>query len=257
MIAFYRLVQNEFKAWHRAITLICLGAIVSQLGLLYSATRYSRAEWPYERFEDLYVSSGCVAVFLVFFAAACGFFLKTFYAQYWGSKSVYTYLTLPVKRETVYASKLAVFISCLLMLIAAQFISIRLGYGLFAARLDAYSEGQLSMRNGLFLAVIRSEFFRILLPLNVSRILSSLCILVALATALYYGVLCERSKKYWGIGIIIAAFFIMIKVLGYRMSETIYFSPPSGLYPSSVLLLILSGFFVWHGIRLMKRGAIA
>lgn len=257
MKAFYRLVQQEFQAWHRAIMLLCLGAILSPLALLAAATNDSRNGWAYQRFEDLYVSSGCILVFIVFMAAACGFFLKTFYAQYWGSKSVYTFLTLPVKRELVYASKLAVFISCLLMLIAANLISIRLGYGLVAARIDAYSEGQLTMHNGMFLAVIRSAFFRILLPLHFSRALSSVCMLIALATALYYGALCERSKKYWGISLIFAAFIIMINVLGSRMSESSDFYSVSGLYPSSAMLLVLSAFFVWHGSRLVKKGAIA
>jgi hypothetical protein len=205
----------------------------------------------------LYVSSGCITLFFIFAAIASAFFLKTVYAGYWGSKSIYTYLTLPVKRESLYFSKLIVFMTCLLLLLAAQLLSIRLGYSIVAAKVGSYGDGRFVMHNGWFLAMIRSELFRILLPLSFSRILSSASIFIVLVTGIYYGALCERSRKYWGFVAIVAAIWIVINVLGYRMSEEIYYSKPKDLYVSSVALLALSGFFIGHSVRLIRRGAIA
>jgi hypothetical protein len=179
------------------------------------------------------------------------------YASYWGSKSIYTFLALPVKRESLYFSKLIVFATCMLLLIAAQLLSIRLGYSLYAAKVGSYGDGQFIMHNGWFLAIIRSEIFRILLPLSFSRILSSVSIFIVILTGFYYGALCERSRKYWGFVAIVTAFWIVINVLSYRMSEDINYNQPNNLFVSSVSLLVLSGLFIAHSISLIRRGAIA
>lgn len=257
MKGLYRLVNYEFSLWLRLILPLCAGAVVAPLFFLSSATKHYSEYTVNERFEDIYVSSGCTILFLVFLAIACAFFVKTVYAGYWGSKSVYTFLTLPVRRESLYFGKLIAFAACLLLLIAAQLVSIRLGYAIFAGKTGSYAEGEFVMHNGLFLSLIRSDFFRLLLPLTFSRILSSAAIFSVIVTGLYYGTLCERSRKYWGFAAIAAAMLIAINVLGYRLNEEIHMNDPKGLYVSSLSLLALGGFFVWHSLRIVKRGAIA
>lgn len=257
MKAYYRLLQYEFSTWFRAIILLCIIAIITPLYLLNSAMKDYNEYAVIERFENIYASSGSIIVFLVCIAAACVYFLKTIYANYWGSKSVYMYLSLPVRRETIYFSKLTVFVICLLMLLGAQLISIRLGYEVVATKIEGLSEGRLTMTNGLFLSFIRSDFFRMIMPFGFSRVLSSICILLTIVTSLYYGALCERSKRYWWLLVIGAAVIIVVKVLNYRMNESLLIVTPSQLYPSSIMLLLLSGFFMWQSIRLIKNGAIA
>jgi hypothetical protein len=253
----YRLINVEFALWLRLILILCIAAVISPLILLHSATKNYNEYVVNERFEDVYVSSGCVILFLILCAIACAFFLKTVYAGYWGSKSIYTYLTLPIKRESLYFSKLIVFATCLLLLLAAQLVSIRLGYAVYAARVGSYGDGQFILHNGWFLAIIRSEIFRILLPLSFSRILSSVSIFIVILTGFYYGALCERSRKYWGFVAIVAAVWIVINVLGYRMSEEIYYNKPKDLYVSSLSLMALSGLFIGHSVSIIRRGAIA
>lgn len=257
MKAYYRLLQYEFSTWFRAIILLCIVAIIVPLYLLYSAVKDYNEYSVTERFENIYASSGSILVFLVCLAAACVFFLKTIYASYWGSKSIYMYLSLPVRRESIYFSKLTVFVICLLLLFGAQLISIKLGYELVLSKIESYGEGQFSMANGLFLAFIRSDFFRMIMPFSFSGVLSSICILLTIVTSLYYGALCERSKRYWWLTVIGAAVIIVLKVLSYRMSESLHIVTPSHLYPSSIILLLISGFFMWHSIKLIKNGAIA
>lgn len=257
MKGLYRLINYEFAAWHRAIALLCLGTVITPLLFLHAAYNDSGGNGAYMRFEDLYRASGCAFVFLIYFLAACAFFLKTFYAGYWRSKSIYTYMTLPVRREALYFSQLIVFSGCLLLLFAAQLVSIRLGYGLVSARAEAYMEGRYAMKNGLFLAVIRSDFLRILFPFSLSRIVSSISLFVAIATGVYYGALCERSRKMWGFVLVGAAILLIIDVLGYRLNESTSYREPQSLIWSSAGLLALSAFFVGHSIRLLRKGTIA
>jgi hypothetical protein len=236
---------------------ISAGAIISPMLFLHAATRTYDKHTVVERFEDIYASSGIIIVFLVLLAILSAFFLKNIYAAYWGSKGIYTYLTLPVKREAYYFSKLLTFTVCLMMLLAAQLLGVMLGYSVAAANIGSIDEGQFLMNNGLFLAFIRSEFLRILLPLSFNGLLSSISIMIALITGLYYGALCERSKRYYGFIFIAAAVVFIINVLNYRMERPVYPDSFTNLYPSSVTLLLLSGLFMWHSISLIKRGAIA
>ncbi|WP_239619117.1 ABC transporter permease [Cohnella mopanensis] len=257
MKGLYRLINIEFAKWLVFTAILCIAAIIMPLIVLPNKLKNYNEHTVNARFEDLYISSGNVMWFVIFLALIFAFLLKTVYADYWGSKSIYNYLTLPVKREALYFSKLFVFATCLLMLLASQLISIRLGYALYADKVGSYGDGQFVMHNGFFLAMIRSEFFRLLLPLSFSRMLSTFGIFLVAATGFYYGALCERSRKYYGFAPIVAAIWITINVIGYRMSEEIHYSELKGLYVSSVSLLVLSGFFVWHSLRIIKRGAVA
>ncbi|XEC96185.1 hypothetical protein AB6A23_06395 [Paenibacillus tarimensis] len=256
MRGYYRLLNHEFSSMLRAVVFLCVGTIVSPLLFLNAAMKGYDRYSVHQRFEDIYASSGCIIVFLIYFAALCVFFLKSIYANYWGSKSIYTYLTLPVKREAVYFSKLSAFSVCMMMLLASQLVSVMLGYSLVTAKVASIHEGEYVMNNGLFLAFIRSDFLRLLLPLSFSGLLSTVSIGIALITGVYYGALCERSKRYWGFIFIVAALAVMINVLGKRTEQSFY-TPGNHLYLASAALLVLSGFFVWHSIRLMKKGAIA
>ncbi|RUS42832.1 hypothetical protein [Cohnella sp. AR92] len=252
MKGFYRLLNLEFVSWIRFLAGLLVGSFSLSLLLLNSASRFS--PWTNQpRYEDLFVSSGCTIVFFIAFVLLCLYFLKSVYAGYWGSKSVYSYLTLPVRRDALYWSKLLVFATGMLLLIAVQLLVFRLGYALVDSR---YTSG-FGMHNGWYLALIRSEFIRILLPLSLSRLLSTLSLLLAIAAGLYYGALCERSRKYYGFFGIAAAAFLIVKVLLYRMNETLYDADPHSLYGSSLLLLAFAAAFVWHGIYLLRRGSIA
>nr|WP_150960325.1 hypothetical protein [Aneurinibacillus sp. XH2] len=257
MKGFYRLLNYEFSTMLRAVLLLCLGTLISPLLFLNTAIRDLSIYSVHERFEDLYVSSGCVIVFLIYLATLFAFFVKSVYANYWGSKSIYTLLTLPVRREAVYFSKLLAFAIGLAILLAVQILSVWLGYGWVASKLKHLNEGQFLMANGLFLAFIRSEFLRILLPMNISGLLSSASLWITVLTGIYYAVLCERSKRYWGYVPVAVAIMVLIYVITHRLAPPTYYGVHHDLYLPSVLLLALSGFFMWHSIRLIQKGAIA
>jgi len=257
MKGFYRLVTIELSSLLSGLLILCIGIIaIPQLLLMSELKRYS-VYTGQERFEAIYTSAGCMMVFIVGLAVLCGLFIYNIYSGYQGSKSIYTYLTLPVRRETVYSSKLAAYAISLLLFIAAQLISARFGYGIVASRIANYNDGQMVMTNGLFLAFTRSEFLRMLLPLSWNGLLSSFSMLAAIVSGLYYGVLCERSKRYGWLALIAVAIILIIQELSYRMGMPVYYASFSDLYLRSGLLLILSGWYVVHGSRLVVKGAIA
>ncbi|XID90192.1 hypothetical protein ACF3MZ_16710 [Paenibacillaceae bacterium WGS1546] len=257
MKGLYRLLNVEFAKWIVFIAALCAASILLPLLLLHRMVRNYNEYAVHERFEELYASSGMPMLFLAILALACVYFLVTIYADYWGSKSIYTYLTLPVRRESLYFGKLIAFLACLLLLWASHLIGIRLGYALVAARIGGYAEGEFLMHNGYFLAMIRSDLFRLLLPLGFGRLLSTLGILFVVATGFYYGALCERSRKYFGFAALAAAFWIAFDVVVYRLNESAHYFEPRSLYLSSGLLFATGGFFVWHSLRLIRRGAVA
>lgn len=254
---FYRLLNYEFSRIFISVTILYLGVIASPLILLNMAVR--EGSNIYDRFEDLYARSGCIIAFIVYFAVLCGIFIKSVYSDYGGSKSIYTILTLPVKREYIFFSKLSAFFIAAIGFIGTQLVGYIMAYHFFAPEIMYMSNGQTffrEMNNGLFLSIIRSDFMRLLFPIGYESAVSSAAALIATICAVYYGALCERAKRYWGFIFIVLAAGLIIYMLNYRL-QALYYRPYASMYPYSAALLLLSGFFIWHGIRLVKSGAIA
>ncbi|MDG5789067.1 hypothetical protein QA612_16540 [Evansella sp. AB-P1] len=254
MKGFYRLVNIESIKMLKVVLLLCIASMATQLLLLNRELNNFTSHSMIERFENTYVASGAIVIFLLSILLFCVYFLLTIYSHYWGSKSIYTYLTLPIKREAVYFSKLTAFLLCIMPLFATQLMTIFIGYELVVWKIANVTEGPW-MNNGLFLSFIRSESLQILFPLTLNGIVSTWSIIIALATGLYYGILCERSRQYWGFLLIITAIVIILYVISDRMGSPLY--GYSNWYITSVSLFILSSFFIWHGMKIVKRGAIA
>lgn len=257
MKGLYRLIGVEFAKWLPVVALLSAAAMFVPLVLVHGRIKQYSEYTVTERFEDVYVASGGALLFAMLLALACVYFLIVVYADYWGSKSIYTYLTLPARREALYLGRLIVFAGCLLCLLAAQLIGIRLGYALYAAKVGSYGDGQYLMHNGFFLAMIRSAYFRLLLPLSFGRLASSFALFAALATGLYYGAICERSRRYYGLAGLAAACWIAFRSVSYRLGENDPYLTTSNLYLGTALLLALSGWFVWHSLYIVKKGAVA
>ena len=256
---FYRLLNREFVSWTPFLAILCAGSLIVQLFLLNSAIKGLNEYARHPRYEDLTVSSGGAAVFLISCGLLCLYFLATIYSGYWGSKSVYAYLTLPVRRESLYFSKLSVFLIGLLLLIGVELLTLRIGYFILQRHIETYPNDaeRFMMNNGFYLSAIRSEFVRFLLPLTFSRFMSSVSLFAAVSTGLYYAALCERSRKFAGLAAVAIAAYLSFEVFVYRLGEVSGYYVSKNLYPSSLLLLALAALFVWHSLTIMRRGAIA
>jgi len=60
----------------------------------------------YIPYEEFFATSGSTIVFLLSFATICGLCIMTMISNYFGSKSIYTLMTLPQDRRYFYFSKL-------------------------------------------------------------------------------------------------------------------------------------------------------
>lgn len=253
MSKLYKLLNYEVSQHISKVLVICACTVVSPLILLNRAVDYTNY---YKRIETIYESSGCIIAFAVFFAAICGICVQSFYSNYFGSKSIYTLTTIPMKREAVYFSKLISFFIYFLMLLAAQLISVFIAHGMIASQIAKWEGGKYLMNNSLFLAFIRSGFLRILLPLGLEGIISTVSIFAAIVCSIYYAMLCERSKRYWGFLPIAAVIYILARVITYRLNQNESYPKYINLNVFSLILICFCCFFIWHGIRLYKRGAI-
>lgn len=254
----YCLLNNEFRTLYRIVLIICVILItLQQFLLIKSMEHYSN--W-FERFEFLFSKSGCIIVFLVCFFILCGLCIFNAYSNYTDSKSIYTLLTLPLPREYMYFSKLICYAICFLTLLASQVISAWAGYGIISVYITSKPTENtvLPINNGLFLAFIRSDFFRIILPFGFNSFLSSLAIFINLVCTMYYGVICERSKRYFRFVIVILNLSLIIFSLIYRINSLTML----GLYKNSYIhsltaaLFLTTAFIIYDSLRLIKKSAI-
>lgn len=256
MKGYYRLLNHEWGLMVKGVGLLALLAFGLPIVLMFMQGEEMGIHSVHPRYEDLYQSSGGGIVFGVCLIGAVLLFVKTMYAGYWGGKSIYTYLTLPVKREAYYFAKLSVFMLSVLLLITAQLMGAWWGYYLITGHMARSGLGEFVMTDGLFLAFIRSEFFRLLLPVSTSGLLFSAVLWVTVVTGTYYTILCERSRKYWGYVPVVLAGWCAVQLISRLLAGLNRYFPMEGLYLYSAVLLVLVAFFVWHGLRLVKKGSI-
>lgn len=257
MKGLYRLLNIQFVSMLPVLFILTAGMMITPYILLQSAVEKLNENSVHPRFESLYFSTGCKTALFVFIAGYCVYFLVKQYNGYWGSKSIYTYLTLPVKREAYYWSNLLSLMIGLLLLFAAHLVSIRWGYSAYVDHIGRYADGKFVMHNGMFLAFVRSNFLKILLPASINGWVASISMFVSLTTGLYYAFLCERGRRHWFIILVIATGLTMRYILNARIEAPSMDWTIAKLYTYSVILFLLSGFFVWHSIRLVRKGVIA
>jgi|GEM_PF-516284 len=254
-LSVYRLMNDQFSRWFNLNLTICTVMLNATNILVRMEVSDYTSFTAHERFEDLYTSSGSIWVYVVAVMIACGFFIYTIYSDYWGSKAIYTYMTLPVRREAIYASKLIAFMLSLIFITAFQLISIRVGHSIYAHHIDRYADGMYLMNNGLFLAVIRSSFMRLILPLSWIGFMCTLTILLVLSTGIYYAVLCERADRRYGAIVSAVAGIALFDLVRQVTREDVLDISLVRLIFVCVLLLSLSGYFIIHSIYLVRRGA--
>ena len=249
---FYRLLNYECSRLLSHVLIIGLGMLVlTVLFIKIELTKYTPYS-PHERFEQLFISSGGPIIFLFCFILLLIVFSQSLRAPFIGGKSIYTFLTLPVKREYLYFSKLAAFAICTILLLAVQFITYMLGYSVMESHISSYSGGSFVMNNGLFLSIIRSNFMRIIWPFSFLSFINLFSVLSACLTGLIYASLVFPSKNRWGrIPVAVLPPFLI------RMVAEQWFIAESSLLLPSLILLVFSLFFIAHSLWLFKKGAVA
>lgn len=257
MKRFYRLLNAQLGELLIGMLLLCAGLITASWLLIHIQIKDYNFYSVHERFEDIYHASGMPIVFLLCLIGVFALFIKSFYAAYWGSKSIYTLLTLPMKREIFYLSKLCSLIISVLMLLCAQLVGFIIAYRYMEVKVASYSSGQFDMANGLFLAFIRSDFMRLLYPYGSVNVLSTVSIFVVLITGVFYVVICERSQRRWGPAMIPIVSWLIMTAIQTRLGAIYSNDPVKMVLIYSLAMLVISVACVWHSVVLLKKGAIA
>jgi len=255
----YYLINHEFRGLYRIVLLTCVVLIALQQFLLIKSMDYYQNR--FERFELLFSKSGCIIVFLVCFFIICGLCVFNIYSNYIDSKSIYTLLTLPLPREYIYFSKLITYMVCFLILLASQIISAWTGYGIISVFISSHGAAEnfiLPVNNGLFLAFIRSDFFRLILPFGFRSFLSSFAMITSLVCTIYYAAILERSKRYFRFSVVILSLSLIIFSLVHRINPLTIL----GLYKNDYInaltaaLFFTTAFIIYDSLRLIRKSAV-
>lgn len=255
----YYLLNHEFRGLYRIVAVICIVLIALQQFLMIKSMDYYQNR--FERYELLFSKSGCIIVFLVCFFILCGLCIFNVYSNYIESKSIYTLLTLPLPREYIYFSKLITYMVCFLTLLASQIISACTGYGIISVFISSHGTVEnidLPVNNGLFLAFIRSDFFRIILPFGFRSFLSSFAMFTGLVCTVYYAAILERSRRYFRFSVVILSLSLIIFSLIHRINSLAML----GLYENDYInvltaaLFLTTAFIIYDSLRLIKKSAV-
>ncbi len=254
----YKLFNFEGTLTLRAVLLVCFALIAGQNLLFYVSTRnYPPGRYiPFERLMDI---SGTAIVFVICLVLILSGCVYGVLSNYYGSKSIYTLMSIPGSRGSIFFSKLLWGLTGLLLLLAAQLLSIFIGYLLFSTSFAVTrSSGLLSFEepvNGLFLSFVRSDFLRILYPLGMGSFICTAVMYLALVTGVIYTVYCFLSKKY----LYITASAIQAIVMVFILSQRLRGSYPMGglrLYIYCLLLLVFTIFYIWQCLGWTRRSTI-
>ncbi|TCT13115.1 hypothetical protein EDC18_10978 [Natranaerovirga pectinivora] len=252
----YYLFEHEFNYIYKYVLLLC----VFSTGLQLFFIGYSkRGRHNYVPFEELFMGSGAVMIAIISFAFMCYICILSFISNFNESKSIYTLMALPQDRKNIFIAKISAWLTGFLSLIATQVIIGILGYALFAPTFpERIYEGSrvvdvinLKASNGLFLSFVRSDFYRLVFPLSFQSLLSSFAILMSIVFAMYYILINTRGVyKTQKFAVVIVQLIIIIIVLRYRIQLPMSYH---NLYLSSTFLLLITGYYIWDSIRVLRK----
>lgn len=249
MKRFLYLLSTEISGLFKPACLIVVFNVAAQLFLARLGNQ-SDTYLMDNRFEGFYGEAGCITIFCISLLALLGLFIFHFYSHWWGSKSIYTLMTLPVKRSTVYVSMLSCYYLVLLFFLVTNLMAVLVSYGLYYNQLIKVTDPRYIFGNGLFLAFVRSDFLRILLPLTPEGFFSTLSLLALLPAAILYGAISERSMKYLNLVPVGMALVLMSLTITRRLSHQ------GEILVLTLGMVLLLSFFVWHSLYLIRKNAI-
>ncbi|TCK99718.1 hypothetical protein EDC19_0076 [Natranaerovirga hydrolytica] len=263
MRKFLYLWDHEFKHIGNDTLRIAMLSSVMQLFFLHRNQVDPRNFMP---FEQMFAESGAIIIAMFSFVAMCGLCVMSFNYNFNQSKSIYTLMTLPQSRVHMIFSKIAAWFTGFVVLILNQILIGIIGFKLFEPILQRRTYNGIvptgmveePITNGLFLFFTRSHFYRILMPLTLEGIVSSLAIITSIIFAIYYVLICQKSYGYKGMFILIVQLTIIIYVLRYRTQFPDYYFDATyhNLYISSIILLGITGFYIRQIIYLIKKSTI-
>lgn len=251
MQAFYNAFAYEFHLMKNILYRLCATMLLVPL-VIRLGYRTQRAFTP---FETAYAVLGA-PFFVLGFIGLCALMAVRICAPWRSARAAYTMLTLPCGRLAVYLARIAALLTALAMFWASAVVNVLISYAFFMWQAQPFSGdiwSLVELRNGLFLALVRSPFLRIVLPLSGFNVWVVASTALSLTCSLYHGILCVRARKVpvTNFAALLLAVLAIAGMLSYRSGVTL-FDLAAVAGASSVLIL----FHLWHGWRLVRTRAV-
>lgn len=220
MKGFYKLSSFQFWSIGVKTFFICIALLVFQI-VSFSNQLFGSGI----RLEQFMQRSGFDMMFMIAYVLILAVIVISVYQKYFGSKSIYTIMSLPVSRASIYLSFIIPGVIAVLMLCLTQIANVFICHQITLDKL-AYHSGMLSstittqpvkvdyMNNDIFLAFVRYDYLRLLLPLSLFDLARSLCLLIAPVVTLVFTALCERSKKYGLMALVLLQAILLWQIAG-------------------------------------------
>ncbi len=255
-MTFLKLVRFELERRLTLVLILADAAFAAPTAAVYGYIKTGGVINRYVKFEDAFTGGGGPIYFYVLLAILVFIIIRAVYADFVDSKSIYTLLSLPVKRQNLFFAKLLAFYAWLVMLLAATYSGTIFSYSVFRMIVNSalsYTPGGYSFRNGFLLALIRLPFFKLVMPISPQGCLLSVTLAVTLVCSVFFLALCERARDRLFIPYIIAygysAVVVTSGILNQNQYNTAFFIFAAGHAALSVLAIC-------YGLRLVKRAYI-
>ncbi len=251
MKIFARLTAFCFARFQKPIGILCIATLLLPPLMMYINLRNGIV--PGLRFETMMSRAGLEMLFAVVYAMYLVGVAFSTTADIVGTKSIYTLLSIPGGSKWIYISKLIAALMWGLMLLACLLLSVLMSYGIYASfyRQEYYID--FFMKNGLFLAFVRSPLLRMLLPMSLITSLLSLLLGLGSVQAALFSSLAWHWKRLGAIGYTIAYVLSAIPIWSYMIYWRAY---TRGLFIAVAVnvVLFLCGFI---GVRLYGKGKVS
>ena len=257
MKKFYRLCSFQFVSIGTKTLFVCAALIIFQLITFFNQPFTNRA-----RLEQYMQVSGYGTMFLIAFVSVLIIIAISIYQRYFGSKSIYTIMALPIpmRKISICFSFIIPGVIAVLMLCFTQIISVFASNQILIAKATYVTGGMdvtqmettAYMNNSTFLSFVRYDYLRLLLPLDLIDLARLICLLTAPVVAVVYLAFCERSRKYGRMALVLLQGILMWQITS-NINTTIFVTSHITTLVficMSFLLTLLCGFLT---CRLIKR----
>ena len=188
MKSLVNMISFEFRRIAPYVYAICGGLLVVQLiSFLFCRTKI---ELQYCNFEVLLELSNYPLIFLFAFITVLMVNCFSFSQNYFGSKSIYTLMSLPSNRNNIYISKMISGLIAVLFVVVVQIFGVFLTY-----RIYLVGQTYLPIQNGLFMVFMRTKFLRSIMPFDfISFLVMIICAVSLVAATLHVFICIKRSS---------------------------------------------------------------
>ncbi len=246
-----RLTVFCFVRFLKPVGILCLATLILPPMMMYINLRSGII--PGLRFETVMSRAGLEILFAVVYALyLIGVAFSTTIDMI-GTKSIYTLLSIPDGRKWLYISKLFAALMWGVVILACVLLSVLMSYGIYASFYQQSYYFEFFMHNGLFLAFVRSQLLRLMLPMSLVTSLLSLLLGLGSVQAALFGSLAWHWKRLLAIAYTIAYVISSTPIWSYMLYWRTY---TRGFFIAVAVnvLLFLCGFI---GVHLYGKGKVA